>query len=202
METFIELLNDTLHETNLIIASIPDGVWQFLAFTAAATAAIGAFLSARATRIAAQGQLFSNLLTRYSSEDMREALLKMGELYKARLKDGDRVFRERVKTIVGNRSKAKSSKGIDSCRRQVSHFFQTVLRLYENKETIDKAFFQHICKSCSGFKLLYAVVEHFEVEIGKETNGYNRDIFTRLLRLSGRSDIQELEKLRPSNKGP
>ena len=96
---------------------------------------------------------------------------------------------------------AQKEEGVDSSRRQVSHFFQTVLRLYENKQTIDKSFLQHIC-SFSGFELLYAVVEHFEIEIGKTTKGYNRDIFTRLLYLSGRNDIHELEKLRPPNKDP
>lgn len=84
MEIYIDLLNDTLYETGIIIASIPMEVWQLLACAAAVAAAVGAFLSARATRLAAQGQLFSNLLTRYSSEEMRKALLEMGNLKRIR----------------------------------------------------------------------------------------------------------------------
>jgi hypothetical protein len=94
---------------------------------------------------------------------------------------------------------AKRAEGVDSSRRQVSHFFQMVLRLYENKRRIDKDSFQHICMNFSGFELLYEVVEYFEKEIGRETNGYNRDVFTRLLYLSGRDDIKRLEEFRPTN---
>lgn len=200
-EMFIELLNDTLHETGLIFKSIPEGAWQFLAFTAAIAAAFGAFLSARATRLAAQGQLFSQLLAQYSSDEMNLALMKMGWFNNLRKKN-QKEFLAKIKTTVSNRMDEKSVKatdpeGVNACRRRVSHFFRTVLSLYENKRTIDKKFFQHICQKLSGFELLYAVVEHFEKEINPN---YDRDSFTRLLHLSGRDDIQELEKLRPPKK--
>ena len=200
MEILVELFNDTLNEIGVILALIPEGVWKFLTFTAAAAAAVGAFLSARAVRLTSRGQLFSQLLAQYSSDEMNLALMKMGLFDSLRRKDKEEFF-AKVKTTVSNRMDEKSVKAIDpegvnACRRRVSHYFQTILRLYENKQIIDKDFLQHIC-SFSGFELLYSVVEHFEKEIGKEKGGYNRDMFTRLLYLSGRHDIRELEKLRP-----
>ena len=205
MEIFIELLNDTLHEIGLIFTSIPEGVWQFMVFAAATAAAVGAFLSARATRLAAQGQLFSQLLLRYSSEEMRFSLLKMESRYILR-KESEKEFCKVVKTNVRNRvnkdgPKAEEPLGIDACRRHVSYFFRTALWLYENKRTIDLVFLRHLC-GLDDFELLYAVVEHYEYEINE---AYDRDSFTRLLHLSGRDDIQKLEELRPpkeiNNKG-
>ena len=197
MGIFTDLLNDMLDETDLIIASIPEGVWQFLAFAAAAAAAVGAFLSARATRLSAQGQLFSQLLAQYSSDEMNLALMKMGVFDNLRRRDKNE-FLVKVRTLVGNRMdersvKATDPKGVNACRRRVTHFFLTLLELYENKQMIDKTSLQHIC-GYDSFALLYTVVEYFEKEINPN---YDRDSFTRLLQLSGRDDIQELEKLRP-----
>jgi hypothetical protein len=82
MEMLIELFHDTFNLIGVILASIPKGLWQFLAFAAAFAAAVGAFLSARATRLATQGQLFLQLLAQYSSETMRKSLLSMSSFKK------------------------------------------------------------------------------------------------------------------------
>jgi hypothetical protein len=170
---------------------------QVLAIMIAMAAAIFAYRSARATRIAAQGHLFSELLLRYSSEEMRLSLLKMAYYHKLR-ESGEGKFHERVKELVAGRINeqgvtARRLEGVDALRRRVSHFFQMVLELYENKQLIDKAFLQHIC-SFSGFALLFSVVEHFEQEINP---AYDRASFNRLLELSGREDADELASLRP-----
>ncbi len=176
-----------------------------LAEPIAATAAIGTLLaaffawySARTMKSLARGQLFSDLLLGYSSEEMRLSLMKMGFLRDLRLENEAR-FHVKVQELVKARVDkegvhAIDAGGIDASRRRISHFFLMVLELYENKRLIDKAFLRHICGFAS-FRLLYEVVEHFEKEINPD---YARDSFTRLLYLSGRRDVDKLEGLRPS----
>ncbi len=171
----------------------------------AAIAAIGTLLaaffawySARTVKSLTRGQLFSDLLLRYSSEEMRLSLMKMGVLRDLRL-ENEAGFHTKVQELVKARAgkegvHATDAGGIDACRRRISHFFLMVLELYENRRLIDKAFLRRIC-GFGGFRLFYEVVEHFEKEINPD---YARDSFTRLLYLSGRRDVDKLEGLRPS----
>lgn len=206
MEMLIEVLNDALHKTYLVLASIPEGLWQFLAFAAAAAAAIGAFLSARATRLTARGQLFSDLLKIYSAEKMYDSLRTMSKLHNLRDKKEQitpnfvrRVLQHRKQNTKSKQPNSKEPgeyKKLELARRHVSHFFQIAFRLFKTKETISKEFFQHICEM-SGLKLVYGAVEWLEFAINAE---YNRNLFSELLMTSGKTnfELEMLEKLRPA----
>jgi hypothetical protein len=212
MDILIELLNDALNETGHVFASIPEGVWQFLAFAAAAAAAVGAFMSARVTRLTAQAQLFSQLRFQYSSDEMRESLEIIGSFREARQTEEATFFEglkqyltgEHIEVKINRRTETglsgkqlinKEHKEVNQARRRISHFFQNAFELFSNNNALNKRSFYSIY-GLDGFEILFSVVEWLEFANNRQ---YKREKFTDILEHSGRpqDEIDSLNRLRP-----
>ena len=163
---------------------------------ATAAAAWAAYYAAQATRQAAQGQLFYELLRRYSSAEMHEALKHMGEIAKER-KENEGKFEGHLATYARGKSVGGVLKwqvaDVDRSRRAVSHFFVTALELYDHNRSLDEKLLKAVC-GVDVFRLFYLAVEWLE---RPKNPKYNRKAFTRLLDLSDRDDAEELTQLRP-----
>jgi phosphate/sulfate permease len=192
---------------------VVDKILPILVLIATIAAAIAAYMSFWVTRKI----LYYQLLTRYSSPEMGKALEIIRVLSSLRdiatkktefiiLKDY-RLWREGQISYTSLKKEIKDKNGkvfvfnydcyeVDGARRQVSHFFITAFEMFTKAKVLDKASFQTICAYRS-FKFLYYVVEWFEVANATSWEFDPDYDFTKLLELSGRKDIEELEKLRP-----
>lgn len=98
--------------------------------------AIFTWRSARNTRLAAEGSLFSGLMHRYDLEGMHEALKDIWNWGEPYLKSGK--LEEEAKKIIGSRNIDKNTSKINQARRRVSHYYLNVLQLkrlrYINKD--------------------------------------------------------------------
>jgi hypothetical protein len=205
------ILGMSFHLWWLVVLLI-ESLWRVIPVAVAALAAYFSYRSARATRLAAQGHLFYELLRRYSSEEMLKALNVVAEFRKAQERDkakflqavsmykaGDRIEVDwKVKKGEGEYSERlvnQTWEEVNQARRQISHFFITALELYENNQALGRTFFSNIC-SFDGFVLLYSVVEWLELA---HNPNHNRDKFTNLLYQCGRAkdEVEQLDRLRP-----
>jgi hypothetical protein len=122
---------------------------------AATAAAIAAWRATTATRRAAEGQLLSNLLAEYASEQMRDALrllvawhgqhgpTKGAMLWMELLGSGDLAARD-----------------LDSARRIVSHFFSRIAQLHR-AQALSCDSMREIC-DLSGLGIYFLVNEGLE----------------------------------------
>jgi hypothetical protein len=165
-------------------------------------AALGAWWSAAATKWAARGQLFASLLRDYSSPDMGESLVLLGDLRDRKNKDADsfntyvrdwlKLRKDPIAAIVRDLhgesghpkvyiQNVQRAHKVDEARRQVTHYFMGALDLYQNKKCIDKKFLEIVCRQ-DGFNLLYAVAEHLEKALAEEGGWpYDKRSFDTLL---------------------
>lgn len=193
-----------IHGTSMLATAICPLVIQTVGTVVSALAAIGTCVaayfakrSADATKATAQGQLFYELLRRYSSNDMHDALRLIGEMAEFRAQD-EQKFQEGLSLYrknLGFHQRKWQPTDIDHARRPVSHFFLTALELYEHGRSLDEDLLKAICR-LDGFSLLYHVIEW--LELAKKTD-YDRERFTRLLDLSGRQDVDKLKRCRPQD---
>ncbi len=178
-----------------------DAISPFLVLIASVTAAIAAIWAFKLSRRI----LYYQLLSRYSSPEMGEALDIIWRFSRLREEEG-KVFLNIVK-IYRNKEDIHFKydgefqrsfllgleyKEINQARRQLSYFFMTTFDMFTKKD-LDKASFQKIC-AYDSFELLYRVVEWFELALNPH---YAREKWTDLLKQSGRKDIEDLKKQRP-----
>ncbi len=155
---------------------------------------------AQEARIAAQGGLYFQIMARYSSNDMNNALLFIGKLFHMReqnniefLKVVKKYYIWALNNTVPQVSSIYPCEEIHQARRQVSHFFQSSFDLFTKFKVLDEVYFKEIC-SMDVFKHLYYVTEWLEFAL---SSTYPRKKFTKLLEQSGREDIEYLEGRRP-----
>jgi len=116
-------------------------------------AAIGAFLSARATKNAAQAQILFNFLDEYSSKKMGKYLADLAEYKKIKAEDS------KTRLDLQNAEKAA-----EDARRPIKHFFFKAQRI-KNAGFIDDRFMKQIC-GLAGFELLFEIIEPMEKDLG------------------------------------
>lgn len=147
-------------------------------------AAIGAHLSARATRNAAEGQLVSAFLNEYASPEMLR-YLRILRIWES--KQGDKFEEKWRKALESADDKALE---VDQARRYVKSYFLKALRLYESSY-VTEAFLKQIA-SVDGINIMYDIVEPLERALNP---AYDKERFEKLRKLCGRSRTTRL--LRP-----
>lgn len=185
-----------------------------VAICAAICAIYVAIQSKREARLAAQVNLFYQLMARYSSPEMGKALDIMRDLFETRVQD-EAAF---IKVVKKYRNKDFSLSILrhptgnivvqvgeplelfrhnyeetNQARLQVSSFFTFTFDLFTDFRVLDDIYFKKIC-SIDTFKFLYHVIEWLELALNPD---YARKTFTDLLKQSGRNDIEDLESRRP-----
>ena len=168
--------------------------------------------------------LYYQLLSRYSESEMGKALQIMWDLFDTRKADESAFFEIlqqyrrcwEQKDIINTRlivqrtiSKDQSIsryvkyfgygwQETNQARRQVSQFFITAFEMFSETKALDKACFEKICE-LNSFKLLYYVVEWFELAHATSWKFDPDGKFTKLLEQSGLplKDIDELKLHRP-----
>ncbi len=168
-----------------------------------------AIQSKRQARAANQMNLFYQIMARYSSPEIGEALEIIWWLSETR-EEEEGVFLEVVKkyrnkeniynvnwSVEGVFKKSYyvglDYKEINQAQRLVSQFFTLTFDLFTDFEVLEAVYFKKIC-SIDTFKFLYHVNEWLELALNPD---YARKTWTDLLEQSGRKDIKDLKRLRP-----
>jgi hypothetical protein len=142
----------------------------------AVIAAIGAFLSARATRNAAEGHLVSSFLNEYASPDMLRHLRVLRN-WKSEKEGG---FEEKWRKAL--ESAESEALRVDQARRYVKNYFLKALRLYESGY-VTETFLKQVT-AVDGINIIYDIVEPLEYALNP---AYDKDRFEKLRQLCGRS---------------
>lgn len=205
-------LSHTISSLFIYFWQVLDKIPPFLVLIASAAAAIAAIWSFKLSRRI----LYYQLLARYSSPEMGKALGIIGELFRLReieLKNTAffgilqkyRVYREgQIPTHTPIKGQIQKENGqtisfsyeyqeINQARRQVKHFFITAFEMFSKTKALNKTCFKNICEYDS-LKLLYHVVEWFEIAHATSWEFDPEDELTKLLEQSGRKDIEKLKK--------
>jgi len=168
-----------------------------------------AFQSKREARAAVQVNLFSQLMARYSSPEMGNALDIIWELFATR-RHSKKIFLKVLKKYYdrelnlsvfcadvegGTRYQFFNHRyeKTNDARRQVLCFFTLSFDLFADFKVLDAFYFKNIC-SIDNFKFLYHVIEWLELALNPD---YDKKTFTKLLEQSGRKDIKDLKEQRP-----
>ena len=144
-------------------------------------AAIGAWLSARATRSAAEAQLFSRFMEEYGTPQMLTALRTLRN-WKA--KQGDE-FEEKYRKALGEAD--PNVHKVEQARRLVKFYFLKALRLYE-AGFVTQRFLKEVA-AVDGVNILYDIVEPLEYALNP---AYNKSKFERLRKICGRAGTGRL----------
>lgn len=139
-------------------------------------AAVAAWLSARATKRAAEAQLFSALYSEYGASDMLRAL----RILRAwRSDQGDEFEVEWKRRLDRGDLQAQE---VDGARRRVKHYFIHSLRLYE-AGYVSKRLLKEL-GAVDGVNILYDIVEPLEYALNAN---YDHARFARLRKICGRA---------------
>ena len=136
---------------------------------AAAFSAIGAWLSARATKLTSEAQLFSRFMEEYGAYEMVTALRNLRN-WKA--ENGDEFEEKWRKALDNSESQAHE---VDKSRRLVKFYFLKALRLYTSG-FVSKKFLKQVI-SVDGINILFEIVEPLEYALNP---AYNKSNFKKL----------------------
>lgn len=142
---------------------------------------IGAFKSAKATRIASEGLLVSAFLNEYASPEMLRYLRLLRNWESEKGKGFEENWR---KALENADSKALE---VDQARRYVKSYFLKALRLYESGY-VNKKFLKQVC-SVDGINIMYDIVEPLEYALNPASD---KEHFEKLRKLCGRSQTGRL----------
>jgi len=152
------------------------GITAFATFLAA----VAAWLSARATKKAAEAQLFSIHFAEYGKPEMSHSL----RVLRAWKDDMGKEF-----TGIWKKARVAGEKralDVDQARRQVKFYFMSPLRMWEAK-FVSKRFLRKI-SAVSGINILYEIVEPLEFALNPD---YDRSAFEKLRKLCGQVGSSE-----------
>lgn len=171
------------------------GEMIMLMLTAIATfcAAIGALWAARATKLAAEAQLFCGFMEQYESVEMRDNLRILDDWEHKHGKG----FEEKWIDALQQREDQEAFKvadEVDQARRLVVFYFHKAVQLYELGYT-KKNFFKATACSVSGINILYDIVEKLEGALNPD---YDKSTFDKLRQICGRhSSGREIKRIPP-----
>ena len=144
-------------------------------------AAIGAWLSARATRFAAEAQLFSRFMEEYGAPQMLKALRTLRN-WKA---EQGNEFEEKYRKAL--ESGDPNAHEVDQARRHVKFYFLKALRLYE-AGFVTKRFLKEVA-AVDGVNILYGIVESLEYALNP---AFDKSKFERFRQICGRAGTGRL----------
>src|SRR6266581_3008494 len=144
-------------------------------------AAIGSWRSARATRRAAEGNLFSALYAEYGTPEMLRAL-RVLRSWKSDTGDEFEIKWKRALDASDERAH-----DVDGARRQVKFYFMRALRLFQ-AGYVSQRFLREVV-AVDGVNILYDIVEPLEYALNP---GYDRSGFDTLRRICGRAGTERL----------
>jgi len=126
-----------------------------LSAVGAVIAAMGAFLSSRATRKAAEAELFSNFMEDYGGAEMREA---MDALTDWRSKHKSAWKADFKAALAADDADALA---VNNARRLLKYYFLKALRLHD-AGYVTKWFLRQVC-NVDGINILYDTVEPLDL---------------------------------------
>ena len=196
-------------------AIVLGNVTTFLAdigtFLAAVAACVGVFFAWKAVkqvRTVAEGQLFFALIQDYTSKEMLEDMILLGNLRDEKENKGEKWFQKWLANFEKRRREleglkkyrtqpnVEESHQIDEARRHVTLHFFSALNLHNTGCMTREVLMEEICDAW-GFKLLFEIVEHLEQKINPQ---YARDKFDSLLQIAEDERTKEyLQKKRPKH---
>jgi hypothetical protein len=144
-------------------------------------AAIAAWKSARETRRAAEGQLFSDFYVEYGTPEMLRSL-RILRNWKAN--NGNEFEIAWKKKLDEDDEDAHK---VDRARRHVKFYFLRALRLYESGY-VSIEFLKGVC-AVDGINILYDIVEPLEFALNP---AFDRSKFNRLRQFCGRAGTGRL----------
>lgn len=160
----MELENTVWHNITLVLTAITA--------LAASISAIGAWLSARATKFATEAQLFSKFMEEYGAHEMVISLRTLRNWKAEKGKDFEEKW---LKSFVEGNSDAQD---VDRARRHVKFYFLKALRLYESGFA-SKKFVKEVI-SVDGIHILFNIIEPIEHALDPD---YNKIHFDKLKKL-------------------
>lgn len=168
-------------------------IWiSVAAVVVAVISSVFAWRSANNAKLAAQGNLFFELIHRYDSDNMGNALRKVWKWDKDRVGKDKSKRREKAKEFVENKAKGDShALELNQARRKVTHYYLNVLRLGQLKY-LNKSVIEHIFKEI-GSEIL-DVLEPLEVEIIQNSQAKN-NIQKQKAIIALKKDFEEIRRI-------
>lgn len=135
-------------------------------------AAIAAWLSARATKRAAEGHLFSTHYAEYGTPEMLRSL-RVLRLWKS--DNGDEFELNWKKALDAGEERAHD---VDRARRQVKFYFLRALRLYQ-AGYVSRRFLKELA-AVDGLNILYDIVEPLEYALNPRFDASKFELLSKL----------------------
>jgi hypothetical protein len=162
--------------------------FTLLSAIGACIAGIGAWRSARNTRLAAEGRLFVELMSKYAKEEMRNDIRSLCGWGRENNKNlqGKELKEKAQNWITSLNSGNVEADKIDLSRRHVTYFFDTLSRLQELKY-IDENLVKGICEGMSPriIDIIWVLGKARIINIGEIENHNRKSINKRVERLKG-----------------
>ncbi len=144
-------------------------------------AALASAYSARQTRLAAEGQLFSNLYAEYCRQDMLDALRLLRDWKSSNPGEFEHIWKKKLD------SSDAAAYEVDKARRYVKGYFMRAVRIYQAGYA-SKRFVREVC-SVDGINILYDIVEPIEYALNPD---YDKSKFELIREICGRAGTGRL----------
>ncbi len=135
-------------------------------------AALASAYSARQTRLASEGQLFSDLYAEYGRPEMLKALRILRNWKSEKGYEFEVVWKNSLD------SRNREAGEVDEARRHVKAYFMRAVRIYQ-AGYVSKRFVREVC-SVDGINILYDVVEPLEYALNPAFDGSKFELLRKI----------------------